>query len=156
MANPLSVANLRQAFAARLLKKPDAQTIPSWWDTLLTDARDDAYNVVLERLQVRGYTIAQIDAWPRCEYFVRRIALCQLYNEGLGLHAFDDKITAKAYCDAEKQLDSVMVTTAAGPLAVPNAAGICSSGSLDYPDQLFVPPTSLDTTPTKWGVSEIT
>ena len=156
MSNPLTLANLRIAFAGRLLKKPDASTIPTWWDAIITDARDDAYNVVLERLQIRGYTIAQIDAWPRCEDFVRRVALCQLYNEGLGLHAFDDKITAKAYCDAEKQLDSVMVAAADGTLVTPTPSGICSYGALDWPDQLFEPSTRLDVPPTKWGVSEVT
>lgn len=156
MANPLSIANLRLAFANRLLKKPDAQSIPSFWDSIIFSALDEGYAIVQERLQIRGYTQAQIDAWPRCEDFVRRLALCQIYNEGQGLHAFDDKITAKAFCDAEKLLDSVMVIGADYKVATPDAAGICSSGALDWPDQLFVPPTSLDEPPTKWGVSEIT
>lgn len=143
MANPLSEANLRIAFAARLLKKADASTIPAWWNDIITDALTDAYNVVLERLQIRGYTIAQIDAWPRCEDFVRRVALCQIFNEGQGIHAFDDKITSKAYCSAEEQLDTVMVTAADGTLATPAAAGIASSGSLTWHEQLFEPDTAL-------------
>lgn len=156
MANPLSNTNLRMAFASRLLKKADAQTIPAFWDSIIEDARGDAYNVVLERLQIRGYTIAQIDAWPRCEDFVKRLALCQIYNEGQGLHAFDDKITAKAYCTAEDQLDKVMVTGADNTLVSPAPAGIASSGALDWPDQLFEPSTRQDAVPTKWGVSEVT
>lgn len=144
MANPLSVPNLRLAFASRLLKKADAQTIPAWWDGLIQDACSDAYQVVLERLQVRGYTIAQIDAWPRCEDFVRRIALCQLFNEGLGLHAFDDKITAKAYCNAEEQLDTVMVTGADNTLVTPAPAGLSSSGSLEWTEQLVEPDTATE------------
>lgn len=144
MANPLSVANLRMAFAARLLKKSDAQTIPAWWDGIIQDACSDAYQIVLERLQIRGYTIAQIDAWPRCVNFVRRIALCQLFNEGLGLHAFDDKITVKAYCNAEEQLDTVMVTAADNTIEVPAPGGLSSVGVLDWTAQLVEPDTATE------------
>lgn len=144
MANPLTSDNLRRAFAQRLLKKVDDTSIPAWWDEIIDDALGDAYNVVLERLQIRGYTIAQIDAWPRCADFVRRIALCQIFNEGQGIHAFDDKITAKAYCNAEEQLDSVMVTTPSGPLAIPDPAGLAESGSLTWNEQLVVPDTATE------------
>lgn len=142
MANPLSVMNLRIAFAARLLKRSDQQTIPSWWDGIINDACGDAYQVVLERLQVRGYSIAQIDAWPRCEDFVRRIALCQIFNEGQGIHAFDDKITAKAYCAAEEQLETVMVTGPDGVIETPALSGLAASGSLTWVEQLVEPDTA--------------
>lgn len=144
MANPLSLTSIRTAMCTRLLKKTDPAQIPTWWDEIISDARDDAYQVVLEKLQVRGYTIAQIDAWPRCEDFVRRLALCQIFNEGNGLHAFDDKITAKAYCEAEKALETVLVTGTDNTLVTPAPAGIAQSGSLTWDEQLVEPDTATE------------
>lgn len=144
MANPLSLTEIRTAVATRLLKKIDHLQIPAWWDDIITDALGDAYQLILERLQVRGYTIAEIDAWPRCKDFVRRLALCQIFNEGNGLHAFDDKITAKAYCAAEEQLETVMVTAADGTLVTPVPAGIAQSGSLTWDEQLVEPDTATE------------
>lgn len=97
---------LKDAVAAAL-NLASAADLPDFWDDIVTNSNESAYQDIVRRLQARGYTLAQIDAWGSRIEFNRDIGLYWSLVKGAGTAGFDDKFIARL--DRRLELDEVYV-----------------------------------------------
>src|SRR5438552_863679 len=107
-------SDIRPSLAAIL--KQDPAALPAYWDTILTDAHNKAYNEILRRLLARGFSIDQAKTWDAGAEFEKDMTLWWTLNNGGALNPAEDKWIMKL--DRRKELDDVDVLIG-GALVVP-------------------------------------
>lgn len=108
------------------------------WDEIVTGSNAAAYQEIVSKLAGRGYSKAQIDAWPRGAEFQRHIGLFWSLTNGAGLHGYDDKFINKF--DRREELEEVQITDADGELVEPEAGtgGAVGFGILSNERERFI------------------
>jgi hypothetical protein len=105
---------------AALLKK-GSDTGPSglqpYWDVIVTDSHQSAWNEIVRRLAMRGHSLGQINTWDAGSEFEIDISLFWCLTKGAGLHGYDDKFITKL--DRRDELDDVIITSG-GSIVVPD------------------------------------
>ena len=146
----LADADLKAAVASLLSKAP--ADLPSLWDGIITRANADAYGDIKRRLAVRGYTIAQIDAWDDGAEFQHSIGLFWTLSRAAGLHDYNDKFVNRL--DRRAELDEVVVLTGAEVVIPGNTTTAETMGTgriKTQPQDVFAGLMDKTTTPNSLG-----
>lgn len=122
-----------KARVAAQLKKASTE-LADYWDTIVEDALNAAYNEIVTVLSSRGYSSAQIADWDRGGEFEKDIGLFWALTKGAGLTGEDDRWINKL--DRRKELETVSVTID-GEVVDPATAGDIGTGSMDTSWQTF-------------------
>lgn len=119
--------DVRQSVAGLL--KMDVAGLAGYWDRLVKECHASAYYDVRGALLQRGFTAAQVDAWDRGAEFERDLTLywC-LVRGGLQVHAISAEQLDRL--DRRKELETVLVETAAAPQPPAQEPGRIVSGVL--------------------------
>src|SRR5262245_1017408 len=115
----ISDAQLKIAVTA-MLQTQEAR-LDTNWDEIVAGSNSAAYQEIVSKLAERGFSKAQIDAWPRGAEFQRHIGLFWSLTNGAGLHGYDDKFINKF--DRRAELETVPITDANGVLVEPEGGG---------------------------------
>lgn len=103
----------------------------SKWTALISKANTDAYYFTLRKLFERGYSKANIDAWPENATFNRDIGLLFALQRGGVLSTFSDTFIRSI--DRRKELDEALLFDSEGTPIFPDASGFeCSAGATDW------------------------
>lgn len=98
-------ATVKTALAAIL--KIDESALPSYWDTIITQAINDAYYEILGRLLRRGYSQSQITSWDRGASYELGMALRQCIIRGGAYDGFNERVIEAL--EKAEDLDTVLV-----------------------------------------------
>jgi hypothetical protein len=141
-------SQLKTRIAAQL--KQDSSSLPTYWDTIITDARNSAYREIQAALLQRGYTAAQIAAWDRGAEFEIDIGLFWALVKGAGMKGEDIKFIQ--LLDRRKELAVVDVTNSDVLQTPEPAATPIGYGALDDSQSTFVYSVDRagDVTKTSW------
>ncbi len=118
----ISDAVLVKALADRFGSTPDRLVAESYWQPIIADANQSAYQLIRSTLLGRGYTGDAIDAWDRRAEFNRRIGLCHALTEYALLKDGVNTVALDRVCLCEKELDTV-VLDAGGEVQAPTGGG---------------------------------
>jgi hypothetical protein len=107
--------DIKNALAAALKKDP--ADLPAYFDEIVAAAHSSGWADVLEAMLRRGFTKAQVEAWPRAAEFERKQSLYHaLLNTG-GLESFD--LTGVRMYDQRKELALIQMYDSDGVYVVP-------------------------------------
>lgn len=90
MASPVTTADLQQMVADDL-HKGDKAALKSRWIAICTRSVERGWRDLKNRLLVRGYTDAQIEAWDDKVSFTQDQSLFWAFVEGSGLADYSDR-----------------------------------------------------------------
>lgn len=123
----LTDPDVRQSVAGLL--KQDAATLAGYWDRLIQECHASAYYDVRGALLQRGFTVAQVDGWDRGAEFERDLTLYWCMVRG-GLHVHAISAEQLDRLDRRKELETVLVETAAAPQPPAHDPGRITHGVL--------------------------
>jgi hypothetical protein len=105
MATFLTDTELKATIANILQQDPAA--MPSFWDDIITNANNAAYQDIYTNLVRRGFTIAQVVSWDRGKEFQKDIGTYWALLRGGALGAFGEGYKG---LDRRKELEAVELT----------------------------------------------
>jgi len=131
-------AAVKTAVAALL--KIGGAALPDYWDAIIPSAHTAAYQDVLGRLLIRGFTKAQVDSWDRGAEFELDIACYWALARG-GAYSDYGNETLRAL-DRREELDTVLVfaggiwikPTGDQPGLITSAGPSAEGGLFNFPD----------------------
>ena len=121
----------------------DLALLPDWWDTIIITANDSAYQEIVSRLLIRGYSKAQIDTWDRGNEFEVYIALYRALIQGANAQAYDDRWPEKLKYWVD-QLAEIAIAVNGVIVAPAGAFSPFGHGKLLTGDDIFVVPVGTD------------
>lgn len=126
----IDVVELKRKVAGAL-HQSSPENLPASWDDILPDALDRGQRDIIEAMQGRGYTRAQVDAWNGAASMHKLQALYWALVMGVGLHTVSDVFVNKL--DQRKALATPgpIVDMPGGAVEAPAAAGPVIVGQLD-------------------------
>ena len=92
------------------LKQSSPDNLAAYWDNIITDANNSAWEDIREKLGRRGFTETQIDTWDRSEEFNKDIGLYWCLVKGGVGHNYDDRFIRQL--DRRAELETIQVTIA--------------------------------------------
>jgi hypothetical protein len=141
----LEDSDIKRAVAAAL--KKDVADLPDYFDEYVANAHLSGWADVREAMLRRGFSQAQILAWPRCAEYERKQSLFHALINGGGLESFD--LTGVRVLDQRKELASMQMYDDDGNYITP-ANGAAGPGTVNtggpsggYSDTQF-PPSGFD------------
>jgi hypothetical protein len=113
MAQFITDAELQAALEGVLMKPAGTLTsgptgLPPW-GVVITQANTQAYNDIVEKLTIRGYTQTQIAGWDYGVTYETMIGLYWCLYLGAALHNYDDKFVEKYRVYRDRLEDTLVI-----------------------------------------------
>lgn len=135
-------AQLTTDLAARLKRVGVDITNSTYWPTIITEANQWAFNEIIRRLAMRGYTADQVNTWIEGPRFQTRLGLWYAISDGGVADAFKDeqlqKFDERSHLWNDEGKELVCLVDADGKLINPNEQVVITTGSTETGDNCNV------------------
>ena len=123
-----------------VLHQVSTDKTPDYWTNLARWANRNAYRTILDILLGRGYTKAQILAWPSGPDYQRDLGVFWSVVKGGCVNTGDFDSTLLKYLDRREELAEVIITDTDDEVVDPSASSSFGSGALSTTSDIFVHP----------------